>query len=41
MDAGSSLKENGLKILKGVKIALKTMTLDLEAPESSKEQKSE
>lgn len=32
MSAAGSVKKSGLKILNGVKIALKTITLDIEEP---------
>lgn len=38
MSAGESVKESGLKILKGVKIALKTITLDIDELENAKKQ---
>ena len=36
MSSGEFVKESGLKILKGVKIALKTITLDIDELENAK-----
>ena len=38
MVSGCSTKQNGMKILKGIRIAIKTLTLDLEELETSTKQ---
>jgi len=41
MVSDPSVKQNGMKILKGIRIAIKTLTLDLEELETSKQQEPE
>lgn len=41
MGTSTSVKNGGMKILKGVRIALKSITLDFEELESSKNPKSD
>jgi len=36
--SGYSVKQNGMRILKGIRIAIKTLALDLDGLESSKKQ---
>ena len=40
VSVGVSVRESGLKVLKGIKVILKTITLDIDELESSKKPKS-